>query len=238
MHKVLIVEDYPDDAEALREAVERYGRTHGFEFDIIVSETAGALAAGVRSFDLVFLDIELPGTSGMDAATLMRAYDTSTPLIFTTSLSQYAVRSYEVDAVGFIVKPVTQPKLEMCMDKIAGRLRLAGADRVVIPMSGGVRIIPTNSIYYVELVRHDLVFHLTTDDEPVRLRGAISQLSEKADGEGPLLRISSGCIVNMDYVRLIRGPEVQMANGDMLPLSRRRRREAIEAFSAYLGGAF
>lgn len=238
MHKVLIVEDYPDDAEALREAIERYGRAHGFEFDVTVSETASALAAGSRSFDLVFLDIELPGTSGMDAATLMRSYDTSTPLIFTTSLSQYAVRGYEVDAAGFIVKPVTQPKLEMCMDKIAGRLRLAGADRVVVPVSGGVRVIPTNTIYYVELVRHDLVFHLTTDDEPVRLRGTIKQLAEKAAGDGPLLRISSGCIVNMDYVRLIKGPEVQMANGDVLPLSRARRREAVEAFSSYLGGTF
>ncbi len=236
MHKVLIVEDYPDDAELLQETLERYGQTHGFEFDVTWSMTANALATGSRAYDLVFLDIELPGMDGMDAAALMRTWDSSTPIIFTTSLSQYAARSYEVDAAGFIVKPVTQPKLEMCMDKVAGHLRRAGQDSLVIPTGGGVRVIALGDVYYVELVRHDLLFHLTTDEEPVRLRGTIKQVEDRAQQGGCLLRVSSGCIVNMDYVRLIKGSEVHMANGDVLPLSRSRRKDAIETFSAYMGG--
>lgn len=236
MHKVLIVEDFPDDAEALKEALQRYGERHGFEFDIEWSQTATALAAGSRSFDLIFLDVELPGMSGMDAAGLMRSYDTSTPIIFTTSLSQYAVKSYEVGASGFIVKPVTLPKLEMSMDRVAGRLRASGQDRIVVPTSGGVRVIPLGDISYVELVRHDLLFHLTSGEDPVRLRGTIKQVADSVSEDSPLLQISSGCIVNMNYVRLIKGSEVHMADGAVLPLSRARKREALEAFSAYLGG--
>ncbi len=235
MHKALIVEDYPDDAALLAEELARYGRRHGFDFHVETSPLATALASGSRSFDLVFLDIELPGINGMEAAELMRAYDTTTPIIFITSLSQYAVRGYEVGATGFIVKPVTQPKLEMCLDRIVGRLRRTGSDRIVVPAGGGLRVIPIGDLRFVELVRHDLVFHLADGDE-VRLRGTIKQVADRIEEGGPLLRISSGCIVNMDYVRLIKGSEVEMEGGDVLPLSRGRRREALETFASYMGG--
>lgn len=238
MLKVLIVEDFPDDAALLEEELRRYGERHGLEFDVETSPLATALASGNRSFDLVFLDIELPGINGMEAAGLMRAYDTSTPIVFTTSLSQYAVRGYEVGAAGFIVKPVTQPKLEMCMDKIAGRLRRTGSERLVVPAGGGIRVIPVRDMRYVELVRHDLVFHLATQEEPVRLRGTIKQVVDRISPDGPLLQVSSGCVVNMDYVRLVKGSEVHMEGGDVLPLSRARRRDVIDAFAAYMGETF
>lgn len=236
MHKVLIVEDYPDDAQLLSDELERYGERHGFDFSVSVSPTAVAMASGSRTFDLIFLDIELPGINGMEAAELVRAYDTSTPIIFTTSLAQYAVRGYEVGAAGFIVKPVTAPKLELAMDKVIGRLRAAGEDRLVIPTSGGVRVVPLGELAYVELVRHDLVFHLATGDEPLKVRGTIKQILDGAAPDGPLLQVSSGCVVNMDFVRLVKGPEVRMADGTVLPLSRARRKEALETFTRYLGG--
>lgn len=238
MHKVLIVEDYPDDAEVLKEAVEDYGMRHGLEFTIECSESAQTLASGDRVYDAVFLDIELPGVDGMDAAALMRAYDASTPIIFVTNLSQYAAHSYEVDAAGFIVKPVTRPKIEMCLDKIAGRLRNSGSDRIVIAAEGGVRVIPARDIYYIELVRHDLLFHLVTGEEPIKLRGTMRQLESEIGGDSPLLKISSGCIVNMDYIRLAKGGSVYMENGVELPLSRSRKREALTALTAYLGKTF
>lgn len=238
MNKVLIVEDFADDAALLEEELARYGSRHGLEFSVEKSPLATAVASGSRSFDLVFLDIELPGINGMEAAELMRAYDTSTPIIFTTSLSQYAVRGYEVGAAGFIVKPVTQPKLEMCMDKVIGRLRRVGTDRIVVPVGGGVRVIPIDDLRYVELVRHDLVFHLATGGEPLRLRGTIRQIADKIVEGGPLVQISSGCIVNMDYVVLVKGAEVQMESGESLPLSRARKKDVVDAFASYMGGTF
>jgi DNA-binding LytR/AlgR family response regulator len=237
MFKVLIVEDYPDEADALREALERYATRHNLEFRVTWSETATALASGNRTFDLVFLDIELPGMSGMDAATLMRSYDSSTPIIFTTSLSQYAARSYEVDAAGFIVKPVTYPKLEMCMDKVIGRLRSGAEKRLVFNVAGGIRVLDANDIRYVELQRHDLIFHLG-EQEPLKLRGTIREIMDRAGEDGPLIQISSGCLVNMDFIRLIKGSDIQMADGTTLALSRSRKKEVLEAFSSYLGKAF
>ena len=102
--------------------------------------------------------------------------------------------------------------------------------------SGGVRVVPLGELAYVELVRHDLVFHLATGDEPLKVRGTIKQILDGAAPDGPLLQVSSGCVVNMDFVRLVKGPEVRMADGTVLPLSRARRKEALETFTRYLGG--
>lgn len=237
MYKVLIVEDYPDEAAALRDCLERYAEKHSLDLSIETSETARGLVAGNRTFDLVFLDIELPGMSGMEAATLLRSFDAATPVVFTTSLSQYAAKSYEVDAAGFIVKPVTMPKLEMIMDKVSSRLRATGTARIVIPTSGGVRVLPVRDIVYVELVRHDLVFHMADGEQP-KMRGTIKQVVDQVSEGSPFLQISSGCVVNMDYVRLIKGADVQLSDGTALPLSRARRKDAVDAFSAYMGLTF
>lgn len=236
MQKILIVEDFPDDAELLRENLERYAQKHGLDFRIEWSENARALASGTRAFDLIFLDIELPGVSGMDAATLMRSYDSATPVIFTTSLSQYAVKSYEVDAAGFIVKPVTMPKLEMALDKMAEHLRRGRGKRIVLSTSGGIRVISTTEIAYVELIRHDLTYHLGGEPEPIKQRGTIKQFVDEVSCE-PFLQVSSGCVVNMDYIELIRGSEVTLRGGAVLPLSRARRKASLEAFAAYMGSA-
>ncbi len=238
MIKVLIVEDYPDEADALREALAAYGKKHDVDFSVVWSEKAQALVSGEKTFDLVFLDIELPDMSGMDAATLMRSFDKGTPIIFTTSLSQYAAKSYEVDAAGFIVKPVTLPKLEMCMDKVMGSLRRDRDAKIVLPQAGGVRVLLTREIIYVELVRHDLMIHLHGQKEPVKIRGTIKQVLDSIDADGPLLQVSSGCLVNMDYISLISGNDVQMDDDTVLAVSRARKKDVVARFSAYIGRTF
>ena len=68
--------------------------------------------------DVVFMDIDLPGMNGMDAAAQMLRCDATTQIVFVTSLAQYAVKGYEVDAAGFIVKPVRFYDMAMCLDKV------------------------------------------------------------------------------------------------------------------------
>ena len=236
MYRMLIVEDTPAEADLLRGHLQRYASEKNLSFSIETLSSALEFINSRHVADLIFMDIDMPDINGMEAAEVLRTYDAETPLVFVTNLAQYAVRGYEVGAAGFIVKPVTQPKLELAMDKVLGRLRATGSERIVIPTSGGVRVTPVRDVCYVELVRHDLVFHLSSGEEPIRVRGTIRQVTEHIRPEGPLLQISSGCVVNMDYVQLIKGSEVQMTDGAALPLSRARRREAIESFSSYLGG--
>ena len=98
MYRVLIVEDTPAEADALRGFLERYAAEKGLELGIEVLGSALEFIDLRRTADLVLMDIDMPGINGMEAAQIMRGYDTQTPLIFVTNLAQYAVRGYSVDA--------------------------------------------------------------------------------------------------------------------------------------------
>ena len=242
MYNVLIVEDDDEMARTLTESLSRYASEFGLDFNVTRCGNAVLFLKNRRTYDLVLMDIDLPGINGMEAATLLRSYDTQTPLIFVTNLAQYAVRGYEVDALDFIVKPISYYNFSMRMDKAVRVMRRNERSRLQVKTRTGIRILPLRDIVYIEMVNHDLVYHLAGDDpgddnaEPMRVRGTLAKLEEEFEG-GPFLRISKGCIVNMDHIRSIRDGMVHMSDGTTLYASRSRRRPALETFADYLGGS-
>ena len=244
MYEILIVEDEDEAAATLTGHIERYGRENNLEFHVERSTAAAQVARESRNYDLVFMDIDLPGMNGMDAAELLRAYDTETPLVFVTNLAQYAVRGYEVDALDFMVKPVGYYHFSMRMDKAMRAVARHRAQSVTVSTRGGVFVLPVSDIVYIEVQNHDLVYHLVAnspaaDDvegEPPRVRGSLSKLEAELPA-GQFLRISSGCLINMAHVRQMRAGEIVMSDGSKLYASRARKREVLETLTDYLGGS-
>ena len=247
MYEILMVEDEDDAAATLAAHLERYGRENQLEFHVTRSTSAVGLARGQRAWDLVFMDIDLPGMNGMEAAQLLRAYDPDTPLIFVTNLAQYAVCGYEVDALDFMVKPVGYYHFSMRMDKAMRAIARHRASSVTVSTRAGVRVLPCSEIVYIEVVNHDIVYHVADpegpgahptpeDEELLRVRGSLSKVVESLPA-GQFLRISSGCVVNMSHVRSMRAGELRMSDGTVLYASRARKREVLETLTDYLGGS-
>lgn len=236
MFRILIVEDNPDEQATLRAHLERYATEHGEDFQITWLKSAVEFVEGSETADLIFMDIDLPGISGMEAATLLRSFDQQTPLIFVTNLSQYAVRGYEVDALDFIVKPVTYFNFSMRMDKAMRVMRRTTGRNVVIQTKAGMRVIPLADLISVEVLNHNLAYSAVGYDAPVEVRGSLAAVEKELAG-APFVRISNSCIVNMGHVRDIQGNEMRMSNGAVLYFSRARRRAAMESIADYLGGS-
>lgn len=240
MYRILIVEDEPAAADALKHHVMRYGTEHGEAFEIAWHKTAERLMGREHPFDLIFLDIELPGIDGMEAATLLRSYDSATPIIFVTNLANYAVRGYEVDALDFIVKPVGYYNFSMRMDKAMRTLRRNSGRSIVVPSRGGTQVFPQADLVYVEVVNHDLVYHVAggpdSDGGFPRVRGSLKKLEDDL-ADGPFLRISSSCLVNMNHVRLAQPGTLRMSTGETLYVSRANKRRVLETIADYLGGS-
>ena len=235
MRRVLIVEDTPAEADALAACLKRYEDEHGASFH--VERLASALDFMERrpAADLIFMDIDMPGATGMEAAELLRTYDAETPLVFVTNLAQYAVHGYAVDALDFIVKPVRYQDFVPHMDRAMRAMARTSSRAVAIATSEGSHVVRLDEILYVDILRHDLYYHLSGEAEPLRVRGSIKAVAETL-GEA-FVRISASCLVNMAQVRLVRRESVVMANGDELFFSRARRREALEAIGNYAGGS-
>ena len=236
MHRILIVEDTPAEADALVACLERYGSERGVSFRVERLSSALDFMERRPSADLIFMDIDMPGVTGMEAAELLRTYDAETPLVFVTNLAQYAVHGYAVDALDFIVKPVSYQDFVPHMDRAMRAMARTAGRTVAIPTGEGTRVVRVSDVLYVDILRHDIYYHLAGEPESVRVRGSI-KAAEAALGQD-FVRIAASCLVNMGQIRMVRRESVVMANGDELFFSRAKRREALEAINNYAGGSF
>ena len=154
MFRILIVEDNPEEQATLRAHLERYATEHGEDFQIAWLKSAVEFVEGSETADLIFMDIDLPGINGMEAATLLRSFDQQTPLIFVTNLSQYAVRGYEVDALDFIGRGVHDHDVsDLDLAVLAGRDDRCLFDRDPV----GVGVFQDHDLAVI-LVLQDLAF--------------------------------------------------------------------------------
>ena len=120
---VAVVEDEKRERELIKKYLASFGEERGVVFNVYEFEDGLSFLSDYKSiYDVVFMDIEMPHLSGMEAAKRLRKLDDKVALVFITNMAQYAVGGYEVDAMSFIVKPVTYSnfamKLSRVMDKV------------------------------------------------------------------------------------------------------------------------
>ena len=234
MIRTLIVEDDPAEAQRLTEFVRRYGTARDEAFQITWLASAMEMLSDTGHYDLVLLDIDLPGINGMEAAQLLRVYDETTPIIFVTNLAKYAAKGYEVGASGFIVKPVSWGNLSMTLDRALRAIRQNVGRSIMVPTEEGARVVPFNQIVYIEVMGHRLSYHLE-DGSVLEARGALGQLEAEL-ASAPVIRVSKSCIVNMDKVTLVRPQSLRVVTGEELAVSRMRKHEVMDAVTDHLGG--
>ena len=112
MVNIAIVEDSEEEAAKLLACLTRYAEENGEQFSYYrYAEANSFLEEREKTFDIVFMDIMLPGINGMEAAQRMRRSNQQTVLIFVTNMTSYAIKSYEVDALDYIVKPLSYKRV-------------------------------------------------------------------------------------------------------------------------------
>lgn len=236
MLRVVMVEDTPAEADVLRGHLERYAAEHELELQVVWLRSALDFIEDAPVADLIFLDIEMPGINGMEAAQLLRERDEATPLIFVTNLAQYAVRGYEVDALDFMVKPVAYPDFAARMDRAMRAVGRARARAITLRTRDGMRAFPADDLLFIDMAGHDAVYHLA-DGETIVVRDSLRRIEGEL-AELPFVRLSSGCLANMAHVRRVSHDEVRLTDGTVLYFSRAKKKEAQARIAAYLGGGF
>ena len=184
--------------------------------------------------DIVFLDIEMPHMDGMTAARKLREKDTGIKIIFVTNMAQYAIHGYEVDAVDFIVKPISY---YVFVDKLKKALRYLNLNKekmVVVHGNGEMMRIGSSQILYVEKDKNYLVFHTTKGN--LQARGTMLDVEKELSQEG-FSKCINGCLVNLKCVSKLEKDTVWI-DEIQLPISRQRKKEFKEDFMRYLGGDF
>ena len=171
------------------------------------------------SFDIIFLDIDMKLSNGMEAARLIRKIDNQVVLIFETQLAQYAVEGYLVDAVGYLVKPIEFYALSLVMTKALSVLRKNRETRKIIVTEENQKIvIDAADIRYIEVLNHMLIHHTVHGDR--RDWNSLNQL-EKELAPFSFFRCHRCYLINLRQVTGVDTSKDEVLIGDIyLPISR------------------
>lgn len=184
-----------------------------------------------KDFQILILDIEMGKMNGVKLAKKIREVNQNIQILFVTGYPDYMAEGYEVDALHYLMKPVSQEKLVKVMEKAAGNLK-SQEKYILLQGNGEMLRLPVNKIIYVEVFSHSCVLHMT--DETVETRTSISKLESELGME--FIRVHRSFLVHLSYIKKIVKAEIFLENGETVPLARRKYAEVNLAFIHFYGG--
>lgn len=233
MGKIAIVEDTQGEKKNLTACLEKYKVQMHENISWVCFENAYDFLESRERFDIVFFDIMLPGMNGMEAAEKLREYDNDIIIIFTTNMTSFAVKSYEVDALDYILKPISYERVEFKLTKALNLIRARGETSVAINNEDGKLIrISSGQIYYIEVTGHKLAYH--TEKGTFGEKGSLSQLAETLEHYN-FARCNACYLVNLRYIFAVDGYFLEMKNGDRLKISQPKKKEFVGKLANYMG---
>jgi len=201
--RVVIVDD---EAPARAELRHLLGEHPGVE---VVGEAASAAeaAAVAGGCDAVFLDVELAGASGLDAARALRAVAERAAVVFVTAHAQYAVDAFAVEAFDYLLKPVDPERLARVVERLAERTAQAREPRrIPVVAAGRTALLDQEQVFFVQAEGDYSRVH--TYDRSYLSTASLGELEAALPGER-FFRIHRSYLVNLAKVAAVRrgGPE-------------------------------
>jgi len=225
--KALVVDD---EAPARSELRFLLGEAGGVEVVGEASNAAEALQL-IRAipYDVVFLDIDMPGLSGMQIAEALAELERPPAIVFVTAHSEHAVKAFEVEATDYLVKPVEVGRLRIAIERLTPAepaASVARVERVPVEKAGKKLLLAVEELFYV--MAKDDYSYLHTDGERYLSTLSLADLERKLEPRG-FFRVHRRFVVNLSQVKEV----VPMYGGTLLltlkdkaatqvPVSRRR----------------
>lgn len=232
MLRIAIVEDEQKEAQQLLSHLEHYSGERGEELQCCwISNAVDFLESYQRQYDIIFMDIQMPGIDGMRAAERLRAIDSTVVLIFVTSLAQYAIQGYSVDALDYILKPVSYPALALKLQRAVAYCDQHKELGVVISKNDGMVRLSEAQIKYVEIYDHHILYHTVQGNYSAY--GTLKQVEQLLPEKG-FFRCNNQCIINLRYVTKIEGSNA-VVDGKTFTISRLRKKDFLRELHCYCG---
>ena len=210
-----------DDEKDIRELIKDKVLKLYPQSDILLYASGEELLAGELP-DILLLDIQMQGKSGIETAKELRLIDKKLIIIFVTAIEDYVFQAFDVDALHYLVKPFSDEKFSEVLHKATGQLvdrktsQFADEKKekpsLFITTKGEHIIVNFEEIIYAEVYDRKVIIH--TPDADIEYYGKLKDLEEKA-GEG-FYRPHRAYLVNFDYIRKYDAKTIYLKKGQAL----------------------
>lgn len=230
MYRIAVCDDNPGDIAYVTALTEEWSRAENLPVQIMGFPSAEAFLffyEEEKNTDILLLDVEMGGMSGLDLAKRLRRTGAGLQLIFITGYMDYIAEGYDVDALHYLLKPVTGEKLCSVLQKAAARLKNREKELVLELPDGMVRL-PLYEIRYLEVMKNYVTVHA---EETYSIKRPLNGLEPELDGS--FYRTHRSYLVNLRYVKRITRSEVILKDGTEVPLARGKYDGINQAMIAY-----
>lgn len=234
MLRIAICDDDIRELTAIADLLNQYRTEKGGEIKYDTFHSALELLEAMRqqSFDVLLLDVMMPGINGMRVAHEIRGFNREVKIIFLSSSTEYAVESYTVNAHYYLLKPGTSSSLFPILDRILLDNRRA-ADSLYLQSPSGVVRLPFDRIEFLEVHNKKLLFHLS-DGSVHEIKGALSSYEEALLCRKEYVKAHRSFLVNMEFVDTFSAKELTTYAKKVVPISRLLFTHVRETYMQYL----
>lgn len=231
-YKIAICDDDGAQREYMRELVlawakkmrhltelRQYAKAEDFLFDY--SEE--------KDFDILLLDIEMPGISGIELAREVRRGNAAVQIVFITGFYEYFSDGFDVSALHYLIKPVDGAKLNPVLDRAVSNLQGRQRGVLLSTPEGSVKVLLAD-ITYAEA--ENVYVNVHTLRESYRVRMSLGKFMEQLDET--FFKVHRSYVVGLKYVKKVTRTEICLVNGDRISVSRKMYDEIHAALIKYL----
>ncbi|MCR4586257.1 MAG: LytTR family DNA-binding domain-containing protein [Lachnospiraceae bacterium] len=184
-------------------------------------------------YDMILLDIEMPGFSGMDVAGKIKPYLPDVKIIFITSHIEYAIDAFELSIFRYVPKDRREIKLPVAVRDAIGLLTLEGGKVYTIQSGSRLEKIPYKDILYIQRDGKNAGI-VAENGKVTKVRKSLQQVFDELGSE-EFIFTDRGCIVNIIHVMQIKDSEAVMKGGERLPVSRSHLQDVKHKLNSYWG---
>ena len=232
MIKIAFCDDELSVLNELRVLLDQYRVEHNQEITYAAFQSPLELLAEIEKgarFDILFLDVIMPGETGIDTAAEIRNYDSSVKIIFLTSSAEYAVQSYTVGAYFYQIKPIWKESFFRLMDAAVSACEKEQSDSLILRCKSGITRVELRQLEYCEVIHRTLFIHLTSG-KVLESVGSLDELSRQLESGGTFLRPHRSYLINLDYIQNLSYHSITMTSLAEIPLSRGKYHEIKDAY--------
>lgn len=230
--KIAVCDDSQEDRKYLADMLDNW--SSGREVCVTLCSSAENFLFeydDAHGFDIILLDVEMPGLNGVELAKLLRERGDNAQIIFITGFSDYIAEGYDVSALHYLMKPVREEKLFEVLNRAAENVTKTEQTLIVETKSGVMRF-KISEIEYVAALGHGTVISAAGKVTDIGI--GISAISKKLD-DG-FIRCHRSYIVGLRHISSIAKSELILDSGVKIPLARASRREVSDAFIKFYRG--